>query len=464
MAKKTENSILANIRGTIKKHSMLSGGETVLTGLSGGPDSVCLFQLLHKLRDEFMLKLHAVYIDHGLRPDETPAEIAFCKKMCEGLSVTFIVRAIDVKAYAKGFGLNKQDAARELRYRAFDETAFEIKADKIALGHNADDQIETFFMRIFRGSGPKGIAGIPPVRGKIIRPLIETERRDIEQFLEENRINYIVDSSNLKEDYLRNKIRLSFLPEVKRINPDIIGAMSRTMEIFREEEKFFDILVTKTLMKLISRKTDAHIELFLSPMESMEKVILRRVLRRAIDETKGLRGVGFVHIEDIMDLIRQGRHGDRLYLPKGLRVIKNYATLVMTSETPVKIGTYVLNVPGEVVIRETKTVIKASVAEKAEDYGNGKSVILLDADKATLPLAVRARADGDYFYPMGFGKRKKLQDFFVDEKVPRDERDSIPVVAAGDDIVWIAGYRADERFRVTEQTKRFIRLEIKKRI
>lgn len=462
MAKKTENSVLANIRGTIKKHSMLSGGETVLTGLSGGPDSVCLLQLLHKLRDELMLKLHAVYIDHGLRPDETPAEIAFCKKMCEGLSVTFIVRVIDVKTYAKECNLNKQDAARELRYRAFEEAAFEIKADKIALGHNADDQIETFFMRIFRGSGPKGIAGIPPVRGKIIRPLIEIERRDIEQFLEENRINYIVDLSNLKEDYLRNKIRLSFLPEVKKINPDIIETMSRTMEIFREEEKFFDILVTKTLMKLISRKTDEHIELFLSPMESMEKVILRRILRRAIDETKGLRGVGFVHIEDIMDLIRKGRHGDRLYLPKGLRVIKNYATLVMTSETPVKIGTYDLDVPGEVVIRETKTVIKVSVAEKAEDYGDGKSVILLDADKATLPLTVRARADGDYFYPMGFGKRKKLQDFFVDEKVPRDERDSIPVVAAGDDIVWIAGYRADERFKADKGTKRFLRLEIKK--
>lgn len=462
MAKKTENSVLANIRGTIKKHAMLSGGETVLTGLSGGPDSVCLLQLLHKLRDELMLKLHAVYIDHGLRPDETPAEIAFCKKMCEGLSVTFIVRVIDVKTYAKECNLNKQDAARELRYRAFEEAAFEIKADKIALGHNADDQIETFFMRIFRGSGPKGIAGIPPVRGKIIRPLIEIERRDIEQFLEENRINYIVDSSNLKEDYLRNKIRLSFLPEVKKINPDIIETMSRTMEIFREEEKFFDILVTKTLMKLISRKTDEHIELFLSPMESMEKVILRRILRRAIDETKGLRGVGFVHIEDIMDLIRKGRHGDRLYLPKGLRVIKNYATLVMTSETPVKIGTYDLDVPGEVVIRETKTVIKVSVAEKAEDYGDGKSVILLDADKATLPLTVRARADGDYFYPMGFGKRKKLQDFFVDEKVPRDERDSIPVVAAGDDIVWIAGYRADERFKADKGTKRFLRLEIKK--
>jgi len=455
------DNLLKKVRDTITSHNMLRYGDRVVVGVSAGPDSVCLLHVLHQFRDELKLNLHALYIDHGLRPDETPAEIEFCKKMCEGSSVRFIVKAIDVTTYAKGCNLNKQDAARELRYRAFEEAAFEIKADKIALGHNADDQIETFFMRIFRGSGPKGLSGIPPVRGKIIRPLIEVERWEIEKFLEEDRVNYIVDSSNLKEDYLRNKIRLSFLPEVKKINPDIIETMSRTMEIFREEEKFFDILVTKTLMKLISRKTAAHIELFLSPMESMEKVILRRVLRRAIDETKGLRGIGFAHIEDIMDLIRQGRHGDRLYLPKGLRAIKNYATLVMTSETPVKIGTYGLDVPGEVVIRETKTVIKVSVAEKAEDYGDGKSAIVLDADKINMPMTVRAREDGDFFYPMGFGRRKKLQDFFVDEKMPRDERDSIPIVVSGNDIVWIAGYRGDERVKVTEATKRFIRMEIK---
>ncbi|MEK6673361.1 MAG: tRNA lysidine(34) synthetase TilS [Nitrospirota bacterium] len=462
MAKKTENNILAKIRATIKKHSMLSGGETVLVGLSGGPDSVCLLHVLHELRDEFRLGLHAIYIDHGLRPDETPAEIDLCKTLCEGLSVIFIVKAIDVKTYAKEHGLNKQDAARDLRYRVFDEVFFDIRADRLALGHNADDQIETLFMRIFRGSGPKGLTGIPPVRGKIIRPLIETERKYIEEFLDERRINYIVDSSNLKEDYLRNKLRLSFVPEIKKINPDIAVTISRTMDILREEERYFDILVTKTLMKLISRKTDAHIELFLSPMESMEKVILRRVLRRAIDETKGLRGVGFVHIEDIIDLIKQGRHGDRLYLPKGLRIIKSYSTLAMISEAPCRIETYALNVPGEVVIRETKSVLRASIEDMVKDYGDGKSVIVLDADKAGLPLTVRARDKGDCFFPMGFGKRKKLQDFFVDEKVPRDERDSIPIVVSGSDIVWIAGYRGDERFKVSEGTKRFLRLEIKK--
>ncbi len=458
------NTLLEKVRAAISKHAMLSGGETVLIGLSGGPDSVCLLIALDKLKEELNLKLHAVYIDHGLRPGETPAEIEFCKNLCEGLSVPFITKAIDVKAYAKEKGMNKQEAARELRYKIFEEVSAGIRADRIALGHTADDEIETFFMRFFRGAGPGGLAGIPPVRGRIIRPLIEVQRKEIEEFLDDQKQNYIVDSSNLKEDYFRNRLRLSFLPEIKRMNPNIVQTVSRTMEILREEERYFAIQVTKTLMKLICRKSDLKIELFLTPMEMMDKVMLRRVLRRAIDETKGLRGMGFTHIEDIIGLIKQGRPGDRIYLPKGLRVIKNYGTLTITSEIPRRLGVFTLDVPGEAVLREIRAVITASIEDKIEALGDGKKIAVFDADKSGTVLSIRPRGKGDFFYPLGFGRRKKLQDFFVDEKVPRDERDSIPVIASGDSIIWIAGYRGDERFKATEATKRFLRLEFKQQL
>jgi len=457
-----DNTFLEKVKATISKHSMLSSGETVLIGLSGGPDSVCLLTVLHKLKDEFRLKLHAVYVDHGLRPRETPDEIEFCRKLCEGLSVPFVVRSIDVKTYAKEQGMNKQEAARELRYKAFDEVFAEIRADRLALGHTADDQIETFFMRFFRGSGPRGLSGIPPVRARIIRPLIELYRSDIEKFLDEERTNYMIDSSNLKEDYLRNKLRLLVIPEIKKMNPGIVQTVSRTMDVLREEEKYFDLIVTMTLMKLISRKTDLRIELFLAPLEAMDKVILRRVLRRAVEETKGLRGVEFIHIEDIIGLIKKGRHGDRLYLPKGLRVIKTYSTLVITSEVPQRLEVFILTVPGEVVLKEIKSTVKASLEEKVDSFGDGKTMAVFDADKTGTNLTVRPREKGDFFYPMGFGRRKKLQDFFVDEKVPRDERDAIPIIVSGSDIVWIAGYRGDERFKVTNGMKRFLRLEFKK--
>lgn len=460
MTKKTENNLLVKIRGAIKKHSMLSGGETVLVGLSGGADSVCLLTALNKLSLEFKIKLHAIYIDHGLRPVEIPAEIAFCEKLCEGLSVAFITKAVDVKASVKESGLNKQEAARELRYNAFNEALFGLGGGKIALGHTADDQIETFLMRLLRGTGPKGLSGIPPVRQNIIRPLIEVERTEIEGFLDELRVNYITDSSNLKDDYLRNKLRHIFIPELKKINPSMSMTTAKTMDILREEEKYFELIVTKTLMRLISRKTDARIELFLSPIETMERVILRRVLRRAIDETRGLRGLEFGHIEDIIGLIKHGQPGDRLNLPKGLRVIKDYALLIITSEQPQKLLTLTLNVPGEASLKEIQSVMKASVEEEMKVAGENKSIIILDADKTGNQLVIRAREEGDFFYPMGFGKRKKLQDFFVDEKIARELRDTIPVVLSGNGIVWLAGLRGDERFKVTKETKRFLKLEL----
>ena len=455
-------NLITKVIATIKKHSMLSAEEKILVGLSGGPDSVCLICVLNNLKDKFKLDLHAVYIDHGLRPEETPEETEFCKKLCAGLSIPFTTKVIDVKTYSKEQGLNKQEAARELRYRIFEETAYKIKAHKIALGHTADDQLETFFIRFFRGSGPRGLSGIPPVRANVIRPLIEIERNEIEGFLDEQRINYIIDSSNLKKDYLRNRLRLSFIPEIKTINPQITQIVSQTMEILREEEKYFDIIVTKTLMKLICKKTDFRIDLFLIPLEAMEKVILRRVLRRAIDATKNIRGIEFIHIEDIIDLIRHGRQGDRIYLPKGLRVIKNYSTLVITSEIPLRLGTFTLNVPGEFVSRESRVVIKASIEDNVDSYGDGKTIAVFDADKTGTILIVRPRENGDFFHPMGFGKRKKLQDYFVDEKVPRDERNEIPIIMSGDDIVWIAGFRGDERFKVSDETKRFLKMEFKR--
>jgi tRNA(Ile)-lysidine synthase len=459
-----QHTFIEKVKATIAKYSMLSRGDTVLVCLSGGPDSVCLLTVLHKLREEFSLKLHAVYVDHGLRPGETPEEIAFCRKLCDSLSVPFLTRAIDVKTYETAEGMNRQEAARELRYRVFDEVFAEIKADRLAMGHTADDQIETFFMRFFRGSGPKGLSGIPPVRARIIRPLIEVERSEIEAFLDAEGTGFMVDSSNLKEDYLRNRLRLMVMPEIRKINPAIAETVSRTMEILRDEERYFDHLVTMTLMKLISRKSDLHIELFLLPLETMDTVVLRRVLRRAVGETRGLRSIGFAHIEAVVELIKKGKNGDRLYLPKGLRVIKNYATLVITAAVPLAFQPRTLAVPGEAVLEEIRAVLAASVQDRVDDFGDGKTVAVFDADKTGLTLTVRPREKGDIFFPMGFGKKRKLQDFFVDMKVPRDERDTVPIVLSGHDVIWIAGYRGDERFRATADSKRFLRLELKRKL
>jgi tRNA(Ile)-lysidine synthase len=444
----------------IKKHHMLAGGETVLIGLSGGPDSVCLTALLEKLSRRLRLKLHAVYIDHGLRPGETPAEAAFCKSLCEGMDIPFYVEHVEVKPYARERGMSLQEAARELRYRALGAVALRVRAHRVALGHNLDDQAETLVMRLLRGTGPGGLAGIPAVRDNIIRPLMEVERSEIEDFLKKENIAPVVDSSNLKDDYLRNRIRSSLMPLLMEINPGIHRTLCRTAEILREEERYFGVAVTKAMMKLITRKTDMAIELFLSPLENMDRVILRRVLRRAVEETRGLKGIGFVHIEDIIRLIAEGRPGDRIHLPGGIRAIKKYSTLLITSEPPARLGTYTISVEGEVALKESSMVIKARVADEAPHTPpDAKTTAVLDADRARFPLTVRSRKRGDFFHPSGLGGRKKLQDYFVDEKVPRDERDSVPVVTSGGDIVWVAGMRPDERFIRSRDTKRFLVLE-----
>ena len=313
------------------------------------------------------------------------------------------------------------------------------------------------------------MSGIPPVRKNIIRPLIEIERKDIEEFLfhnvgaiHESPLPFVVDSSNLKKDYFRNWLRLTVMSELKLRNPSLVRNICRTMEIIREEDDYLEIVVTKTLMRLVSRKSNDTIELFLSPLQTIERPILRRVLRRALDATEGLRGISLAHVEDMISLIKTGNSGDRIYLPGGIRVIRDYSILKITSVSPVKIGEYEIAPSFEIDIREAGFKIKALLEEKGQGQEANKYSVLLDAGAMTFPLKVRHRRNGDFFYPHGFGNSKKLQNYFVDEKVPRDERDSVPIIVSGNDIVWIAGYRTDERFRVTEKTEKFLRLIISK--
>ncbi len=455
-------SLLERVSASILRYSLLKGGERVLVGVSGGPDSMCLLHLMHRLKGTFEIDLNSVYVNHNLRPEEVGNEILFCRSLSESLGVDFTVKSIDVRSFANERRLTIQEAARELRYKAFEEAASETGADRVALAHHADDQVETFIMRLLRGAGPKGLAGIPARRGKFIRPLIDIEKKDIEEFLSSEGIPFVLDSSNLKGDYLRNKIRHSLLPSLREINPNLTETILHTVQILGDDERYFDLLVTKALMKSVSRKTAQKIELFLVPLESMEPVHLRRLLRRAMESVEGLRGVGFTHVEDITKLIKDGRSGDRLSLPGDIRAIRDYSLLVITSEKPVVLSEYDLHPDETLAIREAGIAIRALTKGIQRDSCDNKTSILLDAAGVTFPLKVRPRKAGDFFYPLGFGKRKKLQDFFVDEKVPRDERDRIPIVLSGRDIVWVAGYRGDNRFRVSDTTERFLRLDLLK--
>lgn len=454
--------IIKKVKQTIEKYNMLSIGDHVLVGLSGGPDSVCLLQVLNIFKNLYKLKISAAYIDHGLRPDDVPKEIEFCRKLCDSLNISFYTQSIEVKDFAKKEKISIQEAARILRYAALDQISININANKIAVAHNIDDQAETVIMRLLRGAGPAGLSGIPPVRKKIIRPLIEIERTEIEKFLTEKNISYILDPSNESLKYLRNKIRKTLMPIIKTISPQATKIISRTADILREENDYINITVTKTLMRLISRKTDKTVELFCNPMEILNIVILRRALRFAVDSVKDLRWLTFDHIEDIIKLIKTGKAGDRIYLPKGVRAIKGYSTLIITAEAPKKLSTYEITEPKDIYLKESSTFLslKEIKREELQNFGDGKNIIYIDMDKIKFPLIVRARKPGDYFYPFGFGKKKKLQDFFVDEKIPREERDIVPIIESNGNIVCVAGYRLDDRFKIDDNTKRCLQIKI----
>ncbi|HDO35093.1 MAG TPA: tRNA lysidine(34) synthetase TilS [Nitrospirae bacterium] len=455
--------ILDRVRDTIRRYSMLRGGERVLVALSGGPDSVCLLLLLNELRDELRITLSALYVDHGLRPGEVPSEIVLCRELTTTLGIPLNVLRVDVRGFAEDERLGIQEAARLLRYRAFYEEARRLDADRVATGHHADDQAETVIMRLLRGSGPRGLSGIPPVRESVIRPMIGLRREEIEGYLRERDIRFVHDSSNLQDKYLRNRIRRELLPALKRYNPRIVEVLGRTADILREEDGYMEIKVTKALMRLITKKTGDTVELFLSPLENMEKVILRRVLLRIVEETRGLRGIGLEHVEAIMGLIRAGSAGSRVYLPRGVRAIKGYSTLTVTSVRPGRLPEYTLNIPGETVLKEAGIVLIASMMETKEagSFGDGRNEAVFDPDTLVFPLKVRARRPGDAFYPYGFGKRKKIQDFFVDGKVPRDERDTVPLLLSGDDIIWVVGYRTDDRYRVGSACRRVLKIMVR---
>jgi tRNA(Ile)-lysidine synthase len=451
--------LIAQVVKTIKRHSMLQEGDIVLIGLSGGPDSVCLSVILDEVRDNFNLSLHALYADHGLRPEESRDEETFCKGFCDEHRIDFHTERLGVKTYAEEKRINIHEAARGLRYGAFERTALKINAARIAVAHNADDQAETVIMRLIRGAGRRGLSGIPYMRGNIIRPLLDIRREDIERFLSEKRIKFITDSSNLKTEYLRNRLRLEVIPALKMNNPSVIESMNRTADILREEERYLEMVTNKAMTRLVTRKKDESIELFLMPLMNIDMAILRRVLKRALGEIGADRGIELTHIDDIISLIMDNKSGDMISLPKNIRAVKSYSTLLLTKEVLTGLQTRLMDVPGDTLIGEKGLRIISQLSDKLEEIAD-KNTAVFDFEEIVVPLKIRQRREGDFFYPAGFGRKKKLHDFFVDEKVPREMRDSVPIITSGEDIIWIAGYRMDERFRAKEGTKKFLVMKI----
>ncbi len=455
------------VEKTIRRYRMLTPGDTVLAGVSGGPDSVALLHLLAAIAQKWSIRLVAAYLNHKLRR-EAEQEANFVADLSARLSIPCEIGSEDVARYRSLRHISVQQAAREIRYRFYNETAVKHSARKIALGHHSDDNAESVLIHFLRGSGPLGLSGIPPVRdNKFIRPLIDMTRKEIISFLDQNRIEYLTDESNKSFKYLRNRIRHELIPGLKaNYNPNIVRQLHHLSAILREEEDFWETAVIPTFQDLTIKKGADFIGLDLEGLRQLHPALRKRVIRKGVATIKGdLKRIEFKHIEAIEKLIISLKPSVSFDLPGRVCVTREPETLLFYSHRPGDITPQcytIHDIEEEVYIRQIDAVLRLSVCEPSAALlaEAGPSCVFLDLDTIQFPLIVRNFVPGDRFRPLGMSGTKKVKDFFIDEKVPIRVRKLCPIVLSEGAVIWIGGYRLSELVKITSQTRKVLKLEL----
>ena len=444
-----------------------------MVAVSGGSDSVALLHLLHELQQEGDLVIGGVaHFNHRLRGAVSDEDEAFVRSLADSFAIPFVVDSADVAAAAHTDRTSLELAGRRLRYEFLGRAAVSLAVDRVAVGHTRDDQAETVLMRLVRGAGPVGLAGIHPRAGMIVRPLVDITRRELRRYLSERAISFREDASNADVAIPRNRIRHELLPVLKeRFSPGIVETLGRQAEIAREDAEYFDAIVASELRRVI-RKTDDGLAIDLPTLAAYPPAIARRLVRRAMELVAPGRFLGFDAVESVLDLTDKNCEKGQIDAP-GQRVERCGETLVLhvrqgrklsaDADQPVAFS-YSLSVPGEVPLPEAHCLISAEFGRDA----TGQDWTAEPADSAVVaatalvdPLTVRSRQAGDVFRPFGLGRRKKLQDFFVDRKIRRSVRDRVPIVVDGRGrIVWVAGYAIGEEFRVIDPAEAVVILRL----
>jgi tRNA(Ile)-lysidine synthase len=359
---------------------------------------------------------------------------------------------------------SREEAARNARYAFLEKVRKKHKAQKIALGHNLNDQAETVLMRLLRGSGPSGLTGIPPCRdGSIIRPLIEIERPEIERYLKAKKLASVTDSSNLKTDYLRNKIRLDLMPLLKEHQPRLASLLAQTAEILRDEDNYMREIAEAWMAANMTSVPQEELSVPITSFLGLPVALRRRVIRSAIEKMKkDLRRISWDHIEAIQRLAEAEKPQAALNLPGRLTVKRTYDHLIFSSLTRKKPQPFhhTFEGPGAYDLREIGRglCIEEIPNQKGLCLRGTRWTAFLDAEKVRFPLTLRTLKAGDRFIPFGMKGHKKLKDFFVDLKVPLDLRRSTPILCCDDTPLWICGFRIDDRFKVTIETERVLKI------
>ena len=472
-ARTRRHPLFYQITRDLERGGLVPASGRLLVAVSGGPDSVCLLAVLDELRRSQRcpgLVLHVAHMNYGLRGRESDDDEAFVQQLAGDLGIPVSCERAELPR-ARGESL--QAKARQLRYEFFDRVCQRHQLSAIATGHTAEDQAETVLMWLLRGSGTKGLAGIPILReDRILRPLLHARRADILEYLALHHLPYREDRSNSARVYQRNRVRHDLLPHLRIFNPQIVNTLAQTAEILSQDAALLEGLERERWPTVVRESGPDRVALDVEALRSCSLGLQRRLIRRAwtLLNDQG-RGLGFRHLRDIVDTLLSPHASGCVHVPANGRVRRQGPLLIVESarapgDRPAWWASGVpLAVPGEVVLDQHRRIAASLVSENGgspQTHVAERATCMIDLDRAGTPLIVRAWQPGDWFCPIGMsGRRKKLQDFFVDHKILREQRAQVPLVTGPTGILWVVGYRGDERVRPQRGSVRVAALWLK---
>jgi len=468
--------VVGRVAGVIKRARLVDTGDRVAVAVSGGPDSVALLWLLHRLSADLAFTVAGVvHVHHGLRGEDADADEAFVRALAARLELRCEVARVDVAALARARRQSIEAAARDARYAFFDEAAGRLNASRIATGHTMDDQAETVLLRLLRGAGGRGVTGIRLRRGKLIRPLLECRRADLVPYLAALGEPYREDASNRDRAIARNRIRHELLPVIERLAPGGVRALARFARLAGDDEAYLErVAIEAAGISVLS--SGAGVEVQRGALAGLPPPIVRRIIRRAVADAAPDVTLAVGHVDAVRMLAAADKPEGHLDLP-GLSVDRRGEVVTLSrgrsapgrdaSDTRPASYEYVLPLPGSVDVPEAGVTIAATTVPPADGARvpcPAPDVAVVQAGSIAAPFAVRSRRPGDRLRPLGAPGRRKLQDVLVDRKVPRRERDRVPIVVdrAGR-IVWVAGLVVADECRVTAPEAGMVILELKRR-
>ena len=440
------------MKAYVAKYHMLKETDKVIAGVSGGADSVCLLFALIELKKEMGFDLFAVHVHHGLRGEEADRDAEYVTELCRKQGIPLRVYHENVREYAASHKIGEEEAGREIRKKCFAQTMKELDANIIALAHHQNDNVETFIWNLCRGTGLQGLAGIAPVSGNIIRPLLCVKRDEIEEYLKERKISYCTDETNYSNQYTRNRIRNHMIPYMEeQINEQSVSHMAETMEQMRLVNEFVQNESAKYQKNCIVFE-DGEWKLLEEPFSNVPAALKANIIRQLLFDITGKRkDIEAVHLKMVEELLEK-QVGRKYEFPYEVKAIRSYEGITFQQ--------------GEIQVEEVKPEMKMRIFEKSEDvatFPQNPYTKWFDYDIIKNTVAIRHREPGDRIVIDKEGRSQKLKQYFINEKIPQSERERIWLVADGEQIMWIVGHRQSQAYQITEKTKTILEIKILER-